>query len=95
MASEIERPAQGARRRPFDPDQIPDEMLKQLKVSRERLKQIFAHMRERDAKTPAVGTMAHDFELELLSADGKRTGERRRLSSHRGRPVALVFGSYT
>jgi hypothetical protein len=52
-------------------------------------------MKEREARTPAVGTEAADFELELLSPEGKRTGELRRLSNHRGRPVALVFGSYT
>lgn len=47
------------------------------------------------AKSPAVGSEAPDVALEVLSADGKRTGESRSLSSFRGRPVGLVFGSFT
>ena len=39
--------------------------------------------------------MAPDFELERLSPEGRRTGQTFRLSSGRGRPVGLVFGSYT
>ena len=39
-------------------------------------------------------TPAPDFEVERLSSAGKRTGELFRLSSFRGAPVALAFGSY-
>ena len=46
---------------------------------------------DRDAKAPAVGSPAPDFELPLRDGGGIV-----RLSSFRGdRPVALVFGSYT
>ena len=41
------------------------------------------------------GTMAPDFEIDMLTRTYKRTGERCRLSSLRGTPVGLVFGSYT
>ncbi len=51
--------------------------------------------RERLAKVPQPGTEAPDFELDMLGADGRRTGDRVRLSALRGAPVALVFGSYT
>ena len=45
----------------------------------------------------AVGDPAFDFELPLLDAEThERTGETARLSSLAGgRPVALIFGSYT
>jgi hypothetical protein len=78
-----------------NPDELPDELFEKINLTREQFKEIHAMMRERDAKTPAVGTEAPDFEIERLSAKGARTGENFRLSSLRGRPVALVFGSYT
>ena len=45
---------------------------------------------ENDRSSPKVGQLAPDF--ELADPTGTRTA---RLSSKRGRPVALVFGSYT
>ena len=54
---------------------------------------------EREKSAPRIGEMAPGFTLERLSATGKRTGKRTgktfRLSQARGRPVALIFGSYT
>lgn len=50
---------------------------------------------EREKNAPKVGEPAPDFEIERLTPEGKRTGEMFRLSSTRGKPVALVFGSYT
>jgi len=45
----------------------------------------------REAKAPAVGDEAPDFDLPL-----RGSSERVRLSAFRGdRPVALIFGSYT
>ncbi len=44
----------------------------------------------RDETTPNVGEMAPDFELATLDGDA-----RVRLSAHRGKPVGLIFGSYT
>jgi hypothetical protein len=49
----------------------------------------------RDQRTPAAGTPAPDFEIERLSGKGQRTGRSFRLSSRRGTPVGLIFGSYT
>ena len=46
-------------------------------------------------RVPQIGTLAPDFEIERLSPEGHRTGDYLRLSSTRGMPVALVFGSYT
>jgi len=43
-----------------------------------------------DANAPKIGDLAPDFELPAANGDG-----RVRLSSLRGRPVALIFGSFT
>ncbi len=50
---------------------------------------------ERDVASPPVGAPAPDFELEVMDGDGNRTGEFFTLSSVRGKPVGLIFGSYT
>ena len=50
---------------------------------------------EREKSAARIGEMAPGFTLERLSATGKRTGKTFRLSQARGRPVALIFGSYT
>ena len=57
--------------------------------------QMFADQKLRQARVPAVGQPAPDFEAELLYRDRKRSGETVKLSDLRGKPVALVFGSYT
>lgn len=79
----------------IDFDAIPEALRKEMNITREAFEEIQHNMREREAGTPAVGSLAPDFELRRLGADGSPTNERLRLSSLRGRPVALVFGSYT
>jgi hypothetical protein len=57
-----------------------------------------AHMEEekaREADVPKVGSEAPDFVADVLGAGRKRTGEQVRLSDLRGKPVGIVFGSYT
>ena len=78
-----------------DVDTIPDAAFEQMNLTREQFVAIHEEMEARDEKTPPVGSVAPDFEIERLSPEGERTGETFRLSSVRGRPVALVFGSYT
>lgn len=50
---------------------------------------------EADKNSPQLGDVAPDFELEVLSASGGRTGDMMKLSALHGKPVGLVFGSYT
>ena len=50
---------------------------------------------ERDVGAPKIGAPAPDFDLEVLSIEGRRAGNTFQLSSVRGRPVGLIFGSYT
>lgn len=59
------------------------------KVKRFRDKEV-AWQRLHDAKAPKVGDLAPDFELPAARGDG-----RVHLSSLRGRPVVLIFGSFT
>ena len=49
----------------------------------------------RDIGAPKTGDIAPDFGVEKLDADGKRSGEIFNLSSLFGKPIALLFGSYT
>lgn len=48
-----------------------------------------------EQRSPRVGAEAPDVTLELLSPEGRRTGEYRNLASFRGLPVGLIFGSFT
>lgn len=57
-----------------------------------------AHMatqRAREADVPKVGAVAPDFVADVVDRARRRTGAQVRLSDLRGRPVGLVFGSYT
>lgn len=76
-------------------EQLTDEQLEQMGLTREQLKENIAIMQEREKTAPAVGDEAPDFEIKRLDAGGKLTDERVRLSDMRGKPVALIFGSYT
>ncbi len=57
----------------------------------ERFSKLVEAMMRREERAPKVGDEAPDFELPVL--DGK--GATIRLSELRGKPVALIFGSYT
>jgi hypothetical protein len=72
--------------------ELPDAILERMNMTRERWEQIRAEQRVREARAPAIGDPAPDFELPYL---GDKAGTVR-LSDFRGeRPVALIFGSYT
>lgn len=83
----------------MDLDEAPAEAVeaiaKMTRRSPAELRRFFESRKRREARSPKPGLQAPDFELELLGPDGQRSGTHRRLSHHRGRPVALVFGSYT
>jgi len=58
-----------------------------VKYVQERVKQ--------DLDAPVKGQIAPDFSVERLDSSGKRTGHMTKLSSLFGKPIALLFGSYT
>jgi hypothetical protein len=78
-----------------DLDKVPDETWEKAGISKEQFKKIQTFMQEREKRAPTVGGAAPDFEIKRLSANGKLTEETIRLSSLLGKPVALIFGSYT
>jgi hypothetical protein len=44
---------------------------------------------------PMPGEIAPDFTVDVMDTGQKRTGESKSLSDFRGKPVGLIFGSYT
>lgn len=64
-------------------------------LTAEEFDQLQAEQKARQVRVPKVGTEAPDFELDVLDRDRQRTGKKVRLSSLRGKPVAMIFGSYT
>ena len=64
-------------------------------ISKDQYDQYIVAKKNRDKNVPEIGTIAPDFTIEKLDRAGRRTGEMFQLSSTRGKPVALVFGSYT
>lgn len=77
------------------PDDVPRDRWDSLMLTRAEYEQMVRDRSERDKRAPKVGDPAPDFEIERLSAKGRRTGEMFRLSRALGRPIGLVFGSYT
>ncbi len=74
---------------------ISDEELEFRGRTRDGMRQSWLARIERDKDSPRIGDEAPEFELERLSPAGMRTGDRLRLSALRGRPVGLIFGSFT
>lgn len=58
---------------------------------RAQLAEAQQYMAQREGKAPEVGDAAPDFDLELLDGGGERVS----LAGLRGKPVGLIFGSYT
>ena len=64
-------------------------------ISEEEFEAHMATQKAREANVPKVGSEAPDFSADVLDRERKRTGETVRLSDLRGKPVGIVFGSYT
>ena len=74
---------------------ISEEDLKVRGMTRGELREHMERRVLRDRNSPLVGDPAPEFELEILSPQGRRTGETLKLSSFRQKPLGLIFGSYT
>ena len=73
-----------------------DEWFKKRGKTRDQLRSFIEKRITQDQNlSPKVGQSAPDFEAEKLDSKGKRTGEIVRLSSYFGKPIGLIFGSYT
>ena len=64
-------------------------------ISKEEWVEYLQDRIRKDLSAPKEGDDTPDFSVERLSTDGKRTGETIYLSSLFGKPIALLFGSYT
>jgi hypothetical protein len=64
-------------------------------ISKDEYDRYVEAKRRRDKRVPRIGDVAPEFEVERLDRRGRRTGGMFRMSSMRGKPVAIVFGSYT
>ena len=64
-------------------------------LSAEEFDDLRSGQMERQVYVPKVGTVAPDFKIDVLDKTRKRTGDQLQLSSLRGRPVGLIFGSWT
>ena len=74
------------------PQNVPDEVLKRLGLTRERFDAMRKDHEEREARAPNIGDVAPGFTLPTLSAREKLVS----LSGFQGRrAVGLTFGSYT
>ena len=76
-------------------EELTDADFERMLLTRETYTAMRDERVEREGHAPRVGAPAPDFTVERLSADGKRSGEFLTLSQTKGRPVALIFGSYT
>ena len=73
-----------------------DEWLETRGMTREQLRSFIEKRVIRDNElSPKQGDDAPDTELEVLNSNGTRSGETVKLSSYFGKPVGLIFGSYT
>ncbi|MAF47630.1 MAG: hypothetical protein CMM10_05165 [Rhodospirillaceae bacterium] len=64
-------------------------------ISDQQLSTLMAEEKEREAIVPQPGSEAPDFVADVLDRERQRTGEQVRLSDLWGKPVGIVFGSYT
>ncbi len=84
---------------PFTPDMTPADRkkiwLQIADISEAEFDAIFVENKARQVNVPALGSKAPDFELDILDKENGRTGDKVKLSDLRGKPVGLIFGSYT
>ena len=64
-------------------------------ISQEEFEAHMAEEKTRETDVPQVGSMAPDFTADVLNRERKRIGETVMLSDLRGKPVGIIFGSYT
>ena len=74
---------------------ISDDELKFRGWTRDGMREGYRRRLVDDVNSPQIGDEAPDFQLERLGPAGERTGEQMTLSSLQGKPVGLIFGSFT
>ncbi len=64
-------------------------------ITDDELEEHMVEQKAREAKVPQPGQIAPDFIADVLGPNRQRTGGQVQLSQLRGKPVAVIFGSYT
>ena len=77
------------------PDDVPPERWAQSMLTREEYGAMVHERSIRDQRAPIMGALAPDFVARRLTEGKASETASFRLRETRGRPVALVFGSYT
>lgn len=95
MADELTREQRAMRHADASLDERKRRWLAISDISEQEFDRLWERQRARQAEVPQPGQPAPDFELDVLDRDSRRTGRTVRLSALRGKPVALIFGSYT
>ena len=72
-----------------------DRLTEMMKSDAEALQARFDQRAAREKTAPRPGSVAPEFNLEMLDKKGSRTGQMRALTDLLDKPVALLFGSYT
>ena len=80
---------------PADWRDIPPDRWAKMMMTPAQYTAMRAERLAREAMAPTVGDVAPAFVAERLTPAGKATGEMLALETFRGRPVGIVFGSYT
>jgi hypothetical protein len=75
--------------------EITDKELEFRGWTRDGMRERYSKRLADDVHSPQIGDQAPDFQLEQLGTTGERIGKQMTLSSLRGKPVGMIFGSYT
>lgn len=95
MSSELTQEQRAMRHAALDMEERKKRWLAISDITEQEFDALMAHQNARQVNVPQPGSVAPDFELDVLDRDRLRTGERVSLGSLHGKPVALLFGSYT
>ena len=76
-------------------EQMREEWIALSDMTADEFDALQATYKARASGMPVPGDEAPDFTVDVMDASQKRTGESKSLSDFRGKPVGLIFGSYT
>ena len=76
-------------------EQMREEWIELSDMTADEFDALQATYKARASGMPVPGDEAPGFTVDVMDASQKRTGEIKSLSDFRGKPVGLIFGSYT
>ena len=76
-------------------EQLREEWIALSDMTADEFDALQASYKARAEGMPPEGSEAPDFSVEVMDQNQKRTGASQRLADFHGKPVGLIFGSYT